>query len=114
MFLNEFKALDDFWRHHKYGILTFLGLFFTLYLTFTVWLWLPILFMNLFTTFPVTFYIINYTSLMNRPIKFIWHAFFELMARTQKDINIGKIMKESEKVESVSLGDKWKKVSLLP
>jgi len=85
---NELKALENFWRHHKYGLLSFLLLYLSAFLLFTTWLWLPILVFNLFTTFPVAFLVFNYTSILNRPIKFIWYSFFELMAYTQKDLNI--------------------------
>jgi hypothetical protein len=82
------KILDTFWRHHKYGILTFLSIYLSLFLAFTAWFWLPLLIFNLFTTFPLAFVVLNFTPIMNRPTKFIWRSFFELMARTQSDLHI--------------------------
>jgi hypothetical protein len=88
LIVNEIKMLDSFWRHHKYGILAFLSIYLSFFLTFTALLWLPLLIFNLFTTFPLGFVVFNFTPIMNRPIKFIWRSFFELMARTQSDLHI--------------------------
>ena len=80
LIVNEIKMLDSFWRHHKYGILAFLSIYLSLFLTFTAWFWLALLIFNFFTTFPMAFVVLNFTPIMNWPTKFIWRTFFDLMA----------------------------------
>ena len=93
---QELRILDSFFRHHKYGLIVFLMLYLSIFLICTMWIWFPILIFSYFTFYIPFFLLINYTKVLNAPIKLLWHIFFEYLANTdtiEKDLltcmNIG-------------------------
>jgi hypothetical protein len=78
---SELKNLEFHWRYHRLGIMSFLGIFLSLWIVMTAWLWIPIFLFLLPTVFLPTFLIFNYTSILNLPLKIMWWVFFELMGR---------------------------------
>ena len=75
----EVNQLNNYYRHHKAGILTFFALYLIWFLTISCMVWIPILLIALPTVFLPTFYIFNYTTLMNPLIKFVWITIQEVM-----------------------------------
>ena len=80
---EELRILDSFFRHHKYGLIVFLMIYLSIFLICTIWIWFPLLIFS-FTAFYIPlFLLLNYTKVLNAPIKFIWHIFFEYLANTE-------------------------------
>jgi cellulose synthase/poly-beta-1,6-N-acetylglucosamine synthase-like glycosyltransferase len=80
----EMHLINDYYRKHKTNILSFVGIYFLIFLSLTWMIWLPILLIALPTVFAPTFYLFNYTTFLNPFIKVIWLTYFEILKRFYK------------------------------
>jgi hypothetical protein len=79
--------MHEIYRHEKYGIMTFLGLFLLGFLAMTAPILMCLLLLNI-PTFFFWYFISHYTRLLKTPRKLYWYGFFELMNLCQRTFTL--------------------------